>query len=79
MGAVLCVLFGSYYLGAAWGEQHARGLTGFYESTVAGRLFLVAAFVLLVVTGQVGMGLLVLAGVNLLGAVNMFLQLGRTY
>ncbi len=78
VGGVFCVLFGSYYLGAAWGEQHARGLTGFYESTIAGRLFLAAAFGLLVVTGQVGPGLLVLAAVNLLGAVNMALQLRRT-
>ncbi|NJL34855.1 MAG: hypothetical protein HC893_14630 [Chloroflexaceae bacterium] len=56
---------GSYYLGAAFGEREARGLHGFYQSTVAGRLFLVVAFVLLVAAGQVGPGLLLLAAVAL--------------
>lgn len=77
MGGVLCVLFGSYYLGAAWGERQARGLQGFYESTIVGRVFLVVAFALLVAAGQVGPGLLLLAAVNLVGAGNMALQLHR--
>ena len=77
VGSVLCMLFGSYYLGAAWGERQSRGLQGFYESTVAGRIFLVVAFVLLVVAGQVGPGLLLLAAINLVGAGNMALQLHR--
>ena len=75
VGATLALLFGSYYLGAAWGEQSGIGLRGFYLSTVAGRFALSAVFCYLVLTGQVEPALLILAAANFAGAVSLALSL----
>ncbi|KAK9817031.1 hypothetical protein WJX72_008675 [[Myrmecia] bisecta] len=77
VGGTLAALFGFYYLGAAIGDRQGQGLRGFYAATVAGRLFLAAAFAAFVALGQVSSMLLVLAGVNALGALNMLMALRR--
>ena len=70
---VLCVAFGTYYLGAAAGEARGmEGARGFYLSTVVGRLFVFAAFMGLVATGaHPEPTLLVLGLVNFMGALVM--------
>lgn len=70
---VLCVAFGTYYLGAAAGEARGmEGARGFYLSTVVGRLFVFAAFMGMVATGaHPEPTLLVLGLVNFMGALVM--------
>ena len=70
---VLCVAFGTYYLGAAAGEVRGmEGARGFYLSTVVGRLFIFAAFMGMVATGaHPEPTLLVLGLVNFVGALVM--------
>ena len=71
IGGVLASLFGFYYVGAAHGDITHKGLESFYRSTVYGRLFLVIAFVVLVALKKSQWQLLILAGLNLLGAASM--------
>ena len=75
---MLCVLFGSYYLGAAHGEITQHQMRSFYQSTVLGRFFLSAAFVGMVCMKQAEWPLLIPASINLLGAVNMQRSLSRS-
>lgn len=71
VGGTLAALFGFYYLGAAYGELSGSGLSGFYLSTVIGRLALSGIFVVLTLRQEVGNGLLVLAVLNAAGALSM--------
>ena len=64
----LASLFGTYWLGAAWGEATGSMLAGFYKATVFGRLGLAVVFAWLVASRQVSSGLLVLGGLNAIGA-----------
>lgn len=64
VGGVLAALFGSYYLGAALDDAAGRLPLFFYQTTIAGRLALSAAFVYLVATRQCEAGLLLLAAAN---------------
>jgi hypothetical protein len=52
---------------------------GFYWATIWSRLLLAGGFTVLVVTGQVGPGLLLLAGMNALGALSMAGALRRQH
>ena len=69
---VLCVAFGAYYVGAAYGDRNGWGARGFYAATVVGRAFIFAAFLGFAAAGWhpepaiVGLGF-----VNLLGALAM--------
>ena len=75
---VLCVAFGVYYVGSAWGDQRGYGTRGFYLSTIVGRIFIFLAFL-----GMVGSGyhpepkLLILGFVNLVGALAMWHALSK--
>ncbi|GFH15652.1 uncharacterized protein HaLaN_11916 [Haematococcus lacustris] len=62
------------------GQVHAGPLyaRSFYMSSVYSRLFLVAVFVALVATKQSPVNLLVLACLNLLGAVSMFFAISKS-
>lgn len=74
---VLCVAFGVYYVGAAYGDGNGWGARGFYASTVVGRVFVFFAFLLLVAAGwHPEPKLLVLGFVNLIGALAMWRALG---
>ena len=70
---VLCVAFGAYYVGAAYGDRAGWGARGFYAATVVGRAFIFAAFLGFAAAGWhpepaiVGLGF-----VNLLGALAMW-------
>ncbi len=57
--------------------MQGEGALGFYQATVWSRLALAAAFVVLVAVGESPAGLLVLAGLNLVGALSMHLALKR--
>jgi hypothetical protein len=79
---MLASLFGFYYLGAAHGDWAAGGgtvavqaLRGFYLATIAGRIVLFAVFAAIVVAGEAGIGLLLPAVANLVGACSMWLAL----
>ena len=69
----LCVAFGAYYVGAAYGDRNGWGARGFYAATVVGRAFIFLAFLAFVAMGWhpepalVGLGF-----VNLLGALAMW-------
>lgn len=78
VGGALFALIGLQYLGTGLmhGQQGGAPMA-FYRSTVWSRLFLVAAFVALVGTWQVQPSLLVLAALNLAGAVSMALAIRR--
>lgn len=70
---VLCVAFGAYYVGAAYGDGNGWGARGFYAATVVGRLFVFFAFLALVALGaHPEPKLLVLGFVNLIGALAMW-------
>ena len=69
---MLASLFGAYYIGAAVG-----GLTGFYKATIFGRVFLAASFGWLVMKGDIGWKLLLLALANLIGAGGMWMALRK--
>jgi hypothetical protein len=74
---ILCVAFGVYYVGAAYGDGNGWGARGFYFSTVVGRLFVFFAFLALVAAGwHPEPKLLVLGFVNLIGALAMWRALG---
>ena len=73
-GAV-CVAFGAYYLGAAWGDANGGGARGFYAATVVGRTAIFLIFCALVAARAVQQTLLVLGVVNLLGALSMFIAM----
>lgn len=79
VGGVLASLFGFYYIGAAHGDFTGRGLESFYRSTVYGRAFLGIAFTALVLTGKSQWQLLILAGVNVLGALSMQAALNNRF
>lgn len=74
---VLCVAFGTYYLGCAYGDENGLGTRGFYVATVFGRAFIFISFL-----GFVALGwhpepkLLVLGFINLVGALAMWHALG---
>ncbi|GBG83044.1 hypothetical protein CBR_g36662 [Chara braunii] len=74
---ILAVVFGMYYAGAAIGDAAGQGARGFYASTVVGRQMLCWGFCVLVIFKAVQPGLLLLAGVNLLGALWMKWSLSR--
>ncbi|EFJ46587.1 hypothetical protein VOLCADRAFT_93052 [Volvox carteri f. nagariensis] len=78
VGGILFTLIGWQYLGTARADSKGQGARGFYCATVWSRLALSAAFVMLVATGQSPAGLLVLAGINTLGAASMHLALSRS-
>lgn len=71
VGGTLCCLFGSYYLGAAHGDFTGQGLDSFYRSTVIGRIFLAGVFSALVYLRKAQWQLLILGGVNMIGALSM--------
>lgn len=78
MGGVLASLYGFYYLGAGYADkQREQASQGFYRATVWGRLYLFAAFAVIVWRKEVGRMLLIPAVVNLLGAITMHLALLR--
>lgn len=77
MGGVLFATFGWQYLGAALGDKHGLGALGFYRATVWSRACLAVVFSALVALGESPAGLLVLAGLNAIGAASMHLALGR--
>ena len=70
---MLCVAFGAYYVGAAYGDRNGWGARGFYAATAVGRAFIFAAFLGFAAAGWhpepaiVGLGF-----VNLLGALAMW-------
>lgn len=68
MGGVLCLLFGSYYIGSACDDFEGRCPLRFYQSTILGRIMLCLSFVVLVLRGNIGRGILILAGINALSA-----------
>lgn len=55
-----------------------QGALGFYRATVWSRMMLSVAFVMLVVARESPPGLLVLAAINLLGAVSMRVALAHS-
>ena len=71
VGGVLAALFGFYYIGAAHGDYTKKGLNSFYRATVYGRVFLVLTFSTLVALKKSQWQLLILAGLNLVGAISM--------
>eukprot|EP00884_Botryococcus_braunii_P020561 jgi/Botrbrau1/7189/Bobra.0300s0019.1 len=82
VGGMLASLFGFYYLGAAHGDWASgggaaavRALEGFYLATVVGRVTLFVVFVAIVAAKEVGVGLLLPAVANLLGAASMWFAL----
>lgn len=77
LGGALLALFGLYYVGATLGNFRGGGVTGFYTSTVAGRLMLAAFCVWLFFSGEVGAGILFFAAMNGAGAVSMALALRK--
>ena len=77
MLGTLAALFGIYWLGAAWGEASGSMLTGFYQATVLGRLWLAAVFAWLVASRQAPWGLGVLGALNAAAAVLTALALRK--
>ena len=59
-------------------DSGTRGAESFYKASVWSRLFLVSAFLVLVVFHGAPKGLAVLAAINLVGAVTMHVQLGKS-
>lgn len=75
---MLASLYGFYYLGAGYADKQQQQVSqGFYRATVWGRLFLFAAFSVIVWRREVERTLLIPAVVNLLGALTMQLALCR--
>jgi len=78
VGGVLASLYGFYYLGAGYADRQSHQASqGFYRATVWGRLFLFAAFSIIVWRREVERTLLIPAVINLLGALTMHLALLR--
>ena len=68
----LCVAFGTYYWGTAFGDWHGMGAEGFYVSTIAGRVFIFVTFCAMVATGRFTEPALLLLGlINFVGALLM--------
>lgn len=65
------------YAGAAKDDSAGRPPLHFYQSTVVSRLWLVVAFLGLVLTKQSPIGLGLLAAINLLGATGMALAIRK--
>ena len=75
---VLCVAFGVYYFGTAYGDGKGLGARAFYLSTVVGRVFIFASFLFMVACGLFKEpGLLILGVINLLGALAMMFALSK--
>ena len=75
---VLCVAFGVYYVGTAYGDAKGLGARAFYLSTVAGRVFIFLSFLFMVACGLfTEPGLLILGVINLLGALAMMFALSK--
>ena len=72
---VIATALGMYYVGTAIGDTEGSGARGFYASTVAGRIFIFAAFCFLVSQKFVEQQLLLLAFLNLLSAASMYYAL----
>lgn len=69
---VLCLTFGTYYVGSAWGDARGMGARGFYFATVVGRVLIFSSFLFMVGCGyHPEPALLVLGFVNLVGALAM--------
>ena len=69
---VLCVAFGTYYVGGAMGDAMGKGAAGFYQATVVGRVWIFLAFLALVGTGyHPEPSLLILGFINFAGALVM--------
>ncbi|DBA85210.1 TPA: hypothetical protein ACH3X2_005916 [Trebouxia sp. C0005] len=78
VGGVLASLYGFYYLGTGYVDRQSHQASqGFYQATVWGRLFLFAAFSIIVWRREVERTLLIPAVINLLGALTMHLALLR--
>ncbi|GLC41727.1 hypothetical protein PLESTB_000683700 [Pleodorina starrii] len=77
VGGILFTLIGWQYLGTARADRKGEGALGFYRATIWSRLALSVAFALLVAVRESPPGLLVLAALNLFGAVSMHLALRR--
>lgn len=78
VSGVLASLYGFYYLGTGYVDRQSHQASqGFYRATVWGRLFLFAAFSVIVWRREVERTLLIPAVVNLLGALTMHLALLR--
>ena len=75
MLGVLASVFGVYWLAAAYGEATGQQLRAFYAGTVLGRLWLAGAFAVL--SNELGPGLLLLGGLNAVGALTTALALRR--
>ena len=69
---MLCVAFGTYYVGGAMGDAMGKGAAGFYQATVVGRAWIFLAFLALVGTGyHPEPSLLILGFINFAGALVM--------
>lgn len=77
LGGVLLAMFGAYYAGAAVGERLGSGLKSFYWSTVWSRWALALVCVALFVSEELPWGILVLGGMNALGAFGMHFALQK--
>ena len=78
MFGVICVAFGVYYFGTAYGDGKGLGARAFYLSTVVGRVFIFASFLFMVACGLFKEpGLLILGVINLLGALAMMFALSK--
>lgn len=78
VGGVLASLYGFYYLGVGFADRQQQPTSqGFYRATVWGRLFLFAAFSVIVWRREVERTLLIPAVINFLGALAMQLALLR--
>jgi len=75
---VLCVAFGTYYWGTAYGDWLGMGARAFYISTVVGRVFIFGAFCAMVGTGRFAEPAILLLGlVNFAGALFMMHALNK--
>eukprot|EP00899_Mesostigma_viride_P024118 jgi/Mesvir1/4891/Mv11158-RA.1 len=75
VGGVLCMVFGMQYLGTALGDAAGIGAQAFYTASVVSRMVLFILFAVLVAVREVQATLLLLAAVNLAGALLMFANL----
>ena len=75
---MLCDMDASYCadLGSAYGDRNGAR-DSFYKSTVAGRLFLSVALAGICALKELPLSLLILAAVNLIGAVSMWVAIAK--
>ncbi|KAG1672137.1 hypothetical protein FOA52_001725 [Chlamydomonas sp. UWO 241] len=84
VGGILFALIGAQYLGTGLGDAPvAPGSSGgrvnsFYRATVWSRLLLAAAFSVLVAFGEAPATLLLLAGLNVVGAASMAVAIAKS-